>query len=117
MASSLNKKQARIRRHHRVRNKVSGTAERPRLSVFKSNTAIYVQVIDDSNSKTLASSSTKTLKLSNSNIENATKVGKDIAKKLKKLKVTELVFDRGGYIYHGKVKAVADAVREEGIKI
>ncbi len=88
MASKLSKKQARVRRHNRIRNKIEGTPSRPRLSVFKSNTTLYVQLIDDVNGKTLASSSTKVLKLKNINIESSTKVGKDIASKIKKYSKT-----------------------------
>ncbi len=117
MAKKLNKKDSRIRRHYRVRAKIHGTEQRPRLSVYKSNKALYVQLIDDVNSKTIASSSTKSLKLKGNNIKNSKKIGKDIAKKIKKLKIKEIVFDRGGYIYHGKIKAVADTIRDEGIKI
>ncbi len=117
MAKKLSKKDARIRRHYRIREKIQGTNERPRLSVYKSNKALYVQLINDIDSKTIASSSTKSLKLKGNNIENSKKVGKDIAKKIKKLKIKEIVFDRGGYIYHGKIKAIAETIREEGIKI
>ncbi len=110
------KKEARKIRHYRVRNKISGTSETPRVNIFKSNLHFYAQIIDDNEGKTLASSSTLQLKLSGSNIENATKVAKDLAKKAKAANVDKIVFDRSGYIYHGKVKAFADALREEGIK-
>ena len=115
--AKINKKDSRIRRHYRVRATVSGTETRPRLAVYRSNKAIYVQVIDDINAKTLASSSTKTLKLVGNNIENSKKVGLDIAAQMKKLKIDNVVFDRGGYLYHGKVKAIAEEVRNQGIKI
>lgn len=115
MAKTL--KQKRQLKHYRVRAKISkGTAERPRLNVFKSNTGIYAQVINDETGITVASSSTQTLKLKGNNIENATKVGKDLAEKAKSAGVESVVFDRGGYIYHGKVKALADAAREAGLK-
>ncbi len=111
------KKQARQARHYRVRNKISsGTSSRPRLSVFKSNTSIYVQLIDDSKGLTLASSSSKKLNLPNNNVENSKKVGQDIAKKINDLGIKEIVFDRGGFLYHGKVKALAEEVRNSGIK-
>lgn len=109
----------RKKRHYRVRNKVSGTASTPRLNVFKSNTHFYAQLIDDQQKVTLVSSSTikmdSTLK-STSNIEIAIKVGEDIAKKAIAKKITTVVFDRGGYLYHGKVKAFADAARKAGLQ-
>ncbi len=115
MAKTL--KEKRQLKHYRVRAKISaGTAERPRLNVFKSNTGIYAQVINDETGTTVASASTKTLKLTGNNIENATKVGKAVAEAAKSAGVNEVVFDRGGYIYHGKVKALADAAREAGLK-
>ena len=108
---------ARLRRHKRVREKVIGTKEVPRLNVFRSNNGIYVQVIDDDAHKTLVSSSTIELKIKNGgNIEAAQAVGKDIAEKCKKLKIKNVVFDRGGYMYHGKVKALAEAARENGLE-
>ncbi|MBI2086982.1 MAG: 50S ribosomal protein L18 [Candidatus Zambryskibacteria bacterium] len=97
------KQQKRERRHKRIRTKISGTAKRPRLSIFKSNTAIYAQLIDDISGKTLASAKGS----------NAAKVGTEIAKGAK---VKQVVFDRGGYIYTGKVKALADAARKAGLK-
>ena len=108
---------SRQRRHTRVRNKISGTKECPRLNVFRSNNGIYVQVIDDVTSKTLVSSSSLELKIKNGgNIEGAKLVGKDIAEKCKKAKINKVVFDRGGYLYHGRVKALADAARENGLE-
>ena len=108
---------ARLRRHARIRKTLSGTKECPRLDVFRSNKGIFVQVIDDVESKTLASSSSVALNLKNgSNIEAAKLVGKDIAEKCNKLKIKKVVFDRGGYLYHGRVKALADAAREAGLK-
>jgi large subunit ribosomal protein L18 len=107
-----------LKRAQRVRNKLrtSKNANRARLSVYISNSNIYAQLIDDVNSKTITSSSTKLLKLDESNIPAAQKVGKDIAEKAKKQKVSEVIYDRGGYIYHGRVKALAEAARENGLK-
>lgn len=113
-----NKKiESRNKRKLRVRKKIFGTDKIPRLSVYKSNKNISAQLIDDLSGKTLASSSTIILKLDANNIENAFKVGQDIAKKAKALKIERIVFDRNGYIYHGKIKALADGVRKENIKI
>jgi len=107
----------RKRRHARVRERISGTAECPRLNVFRSNTQIFAQIIDDVKGVTLASSSSVELKIKNGgNVEGAALVGKDIATKAKKLKIKEVVFDRGGYLYHGRVKALADAARENGLE-
>lgn len=107
----------RIKRHNRVRNKISGTKECPRLNVFRSNTQIFVQVIDDVEGVTLASSSSVELKIKNGgNVEAAKLVGKDIAEKCKKLKIKKVVFDRGGYLYHGRVEALAEAARENGLE-
>ena len=118
MINKTIKRQARIRRHERVRKTVSGTKEMPRLNVFRSNKAIYAQVIDDIAGTTLVSSSSMTLKLANGgNIEAAKLVGKDIAEKCKKAKINKVVFDRGGYLYHGRVAALADAAREAGLEI
>jgi len=116
MIKKESKNVARLRRHARIREKVSGTAECPRLSVFRSNSAIYVQVIDDEKQITLASSSSKILKINGGNIEGAKAVGKDIAEKCKKLKIKKVVFDRGGYLYHGRVEALAIAARENGLE-
>ncbi len=107
----------RKKRHERVREKISGTAECPRLNVFRSNTNIFVQLIDDVKGVTLASSSSVELKLKNGgNVEGARLVGKDIAEKAKKLKIKNVVFDRGGYLYHGRVEALANAARENGLE-
>lgn len=112
------KREARIRRHARVRKTVSGTKEMPRLNVFRSNKAIYAQVIDDVAGTTLVSSSTLELNIKNGgNIEAAKAVGKDVAEKCKKAKINKVVFDRGGYLYHGRVAALADAAREAGLEI
>jgi large subunit ribosomal protein L18 len=106
----------RKRRHARIRASLSGSAECPRLNVFRSNNGIYAQVIDDTTGNTLASSSSIALKLKNGgNIEAAKAVGKDIAEKCNKNKITKVVFDRGGNLYHGRVKALAEAARENGL--
>ena len=108
---------ARKRRHDRVRNKISGTSATPRLNVFRSNTQIFAQIIDDVKGTTLASSSSVELKIKNGgNAEGAALVGKDIAEKALKLKIKNVVFDRGGYLYHGRVKALAEAARENGLE-
>ena len=108
---------ARLRRHVRVRKTISGTKECPRLNVFRSNNGIYAQVIDDVTGTTLASSSNLELKIKNGgNVEAAKAVGKDVAEKCKKLKISKVVFDRGGYQYHGRVSALADAAREAGLE-
>lgn len=118
MISKQSKNDARLIRHKRVRKNISGTPEMPRLNVFRSNTGIYAQVIDDVNGKTLVSSSSRELKLKNGgNIEASKLVGEDIAKKCKKAKINKVVFDRGGYLYHGRVSALADAAREAGLEI
>ena len=107
----------RLKRHARVRAKISGTAECPRLSVFRSNTQIFAQIIDDVKGNTLASSSSVELKIkTGGNASGAALVGKDIAEKAKKLKIKKVVFDRGGYLYHGRVKALAEAARENGLE-
>lgn len=108
---------ARLRRHARIRKTLSGTKEVPRLDVFRSNSNIFAQVIDDENGTTLASSSSVALNIKNgSNVEAAKLVGKDIAEKCNKLKIKKVVFDRGGYLYHGRVQALADAARENGLE-
>lgn len=107
----------RIKRHKRVRTKVSGTKEIPRLNVFRSNAQIFAQIIDDENGVTLCSSSSLELKIKNGgNAEGATQVGKDIATKAKKAGITKVAFDRGGYQYHGRVQALAEAAREAGLE-
>lgn len=105
----------RIKIKYRVRNKVSGTAERPRMSVFRSNKQIYVQVIDDLKGVTLASASSLGMEAM-PKIQQATKVGELIAKKAQEAGITTVVFDRNGYLYHGRVKAVAEAARNGGLK-
>jgi large subunit ribosomal protein L18 len=115
---SLSVSQARARRHKRVRGKVSGTAERPRLVVFRSNRGISAQLVDDLGGKTLAAGSWLGLKKSfkGTKTEQATEVGKLLAANAKKAGIETVVFDRGGYLYHGRVKALADAAREGGLK-
>ncbi len=118
MVSKPNSNQARIKRHVRVRSKISGTPECPRLDVFRSNSHIYAQLIDDVNGVTLAAaaSNEKDFDLSGSNCEGARKVGKLIAERAAGKGITEVVFDRGGYIYHGRVKELAEGAREGGLK-
>lgn len=117
MAKKLSRNQERVRRHIRVRRKVSGTTERPRLSVYRSNGNISVQIIDDVTKTTLAATGSVQLKLENGgNVEAATKVGAEIAKLALKENIKSVVFDRGGYIYHGRVKALAESAREAGLE-
>lgn len=119
MIKKVARNEARKARHDRVRSKVSGTASMPRLNVFRSNNNIFAQIIDDEASVTLVSASSidKELKLENgSNVEAATKVGELLAKRAKEAKITKVVFDRGGYLYHGRVKALAEAARENGLE-
>ena len=112
----FNRKAARAKRHRRVRVQVAGTPERPRLSIYRSLNHIYAQVIDDSTGRTLASASTVELKSGASNAEAATAVGRAIAGKATQAGVKQVVFDRGGFLYHGRVKALADAAREAGLE-
>ena len=118
MVSKPNTNKARLKRHARVRSKVSGTAACPRLDVFRSNSNIYAQLIDDKNGVTLAaaSSNEKDFGISGGNVEGARKVGKLIAERAAEKGITEVVFDRGGYIYHGRVKELAEGAREGGLK-
>ena len=118
MISKINRKAERERRHARVRTKISGTAECPRLAVSKSNKNITAQIIDDTKAETLVYVSTldADVKIKKANKEAAKEVGTLIAKKAAKLKIETVVFDRGGYIYHGVVKEVAEAAREAGLK-
>ena len=109
----------RVERHKRVRKDVHGTSAVPRLNVFRSNSNIFAQIIDDESKTTLVSASSldKELKIKNgSNVEAAKVVGKSIAEKAKKAKITKVVFDRGGYLYHGRVAALAEAARENGLE-
>ena len=110
----INKQLAFARRKARVRSQIAGTASCPRLAIFRSNTSIYAQLIDDDKSITLASASS--IKEAKLNIEAAEKVGEAIAKAAADKKIKSVVFDRSGYIYHGKVKALADAARKAGLK-
>jgi large subunit ribosomal protein L18 len=115
--ATLTKPQARARRHRRIRGKVSGSAERPRLVVFRSNKGISAQLIDDDSGKTLAGASWVGLKsFSGNKTEQATEVGKTLAAAAKEAGVETCVFDRGGYLYHGRVKALAEGAREGGLK-
>ena len=118
MVKKTDRKMERTRRHLRVRRKISGTAERPRLCVYRSNTNLYVQVIDDVAMKTLVSASTldKDVKTKRANKEAAKELGTLIAKKALDKKIDTVVFDRSGYIYHGVVKELAEAAREGGLK-
>ena len=117
MISKESKNIARVRRHSRVRAKISGTTECPRLCVYRSNKNIEAQIIDDVKRVTLVASSSMSLKLeSGSNIDAAKAVGSDIAKKALAKKVKKVVFDRSGYLYHGRVKALAEAAREAGLE-
>lgn len=112
------KNKARQKRHLRVRNHISGTAERPRLNVFRSLSNIYAQVIDDVQGVTVVSASTQEKDFANygGNLEAAKAVGEAVAKRAMEKGITEVVFDRGGYVYHGRVKALAEAAREAGLK-
>ena len=117
MLKKVSRNDERLRRHVRVRRKISGTPECPRLNVFRSNAHIHVQIIDDVNGKTLVSASSVELKLENGgNMEAAKTVGKTIAERALEKNITNVVFDRGGYIYTGRVQAVAEAAREAGLK-
>jgi len=117
MAKYKSRSSKRVRRHARVRRKVSGTSQRPRLSVYRSSKHIYAQLVDDMAQETLASSSSVQLKLENGgNIEAAEKVGKHLAEIAQEKGIKSVVFDRGGYLYHGRVKALADAAREAGLE-
>ncbi|KKT88683.1 MAG: 50S ribosomal protein L18 [Parcubacteria group bacterium GW2011_GWC1_45_14] len=112
----IDKKELRLKRRRRVRAKVSGTAQRPRLAVYKSLTNIYAQLIDDVAGKTLAQANIKEVAKGKNDMDGAKEVGKLIAKKAKEVKISEIVFDRGGYNYHGKIKSLADGAREGGLK-
>ena len=117
MISKVDRKMERERRHARVRRKISGTAERPRLCVYRSNTNLYVQIIDDVAANTLVSASTldKEVKTKHANKEAAKEVGALIAKRALEKNIKDVVFDRGGYIYHGVVKELAEAARNGGL--
>ena len=118
--SAAHKREARLRRHRRVRKKVRGTAERPRLAVFRSNNHIYAQVIDDVSGRTLAAASTADASIKGNggtgNIDAAKRVGALVAERASAAGVGKVVFDRGGFLYHGRVAALADAAREAGLE-
>lgn len=118
MINKVSKNAVRKIRHSRVRSKVFGTSEVPRLCVYRSNTNIYAQIIDDEKGITLVSANSldKELKLTSNNIEAAKKIGEVIAKKAVKAGIKQVVFDRGGYLYHGRVKALADEARANGLE-
>ena len=116
MIKKESKNVSRIKRHARIRKNLSGTSETPRLNVFRSNTNIYAQIIDDVKGVTLVSASSLDMKLDKNDIEVATKVGAEVAARAIKAGIKEVVFDRGGYAYHGRVKALADGAREAGLK-
>ena len=119
MIKKVARNDMRKARHARIREKISGTKELPRLNVFRSNNNIFAQIIDDESAVTLVSASSidKELKLENGgNVEAATKVGELLAKRAKKAKITKVTFDRGGYLYHGRVKALAEAARANGLE-
>ena len=119
MINKVSRNDMRKERHSRIRESLSGTAERPRLNVFRSNANISAQIIDDENGVTLVSASTleKELNIKNGgNVEAAKLIGAEIAKRAKNKKIEKVVFDRGGYLYHGRVKALAEAARENGLE-
>ena len=119
MIKKVSRNEMRVERHKRIRKDLSGTAERPRLNVFRSNANITAQIIDDEKGITLVSASTreKELNIKNGgNVEAAKLIGAEIAKRAKKEKIEKVVFDRGGYLYHGRVKALAEAARENGLE-
>ena len=121
MVSKKSRSEVRVNKHRKLRNRFSGTAERPRLAVFRSNNHMYAQIIDDTVGKTLVSASTlqKDVKAElekTNNVEAAAYLGTVIAKKAIEKGITSVVFDRGGFIYHGKIKALADAAREAGLE-
>jgi large subunit ribosomal protein L18 len=118
-SATLKKQKARIRRHYRARKKIQGSTLRPRLAVFRSNKHIVAQVIDDSTGRTLAAASTHEAALKSSatgNVAASSKIGELVAERAKAAGVTKVVFDRGGYIYHGRIAAVADAARAAGLE-
>ena len=118
MVKSFDKNAQRMKRHVRVRAKISGTTERPRLSVYRSNANIYAQIIDDVSGKTLASASSleKDFEGNGGNKEAARKVGKTVAERAKEKGISQVVFDRGGYLYHGRVAELAEGAREGGLE-
>jgi large subunit ribosomal protein L18 len=116
MIKKTDRKVNRLKRHQRVRVRVSGTKERPRLAVFRSLNHVYAQLIDDAGRHTLGAASTVGLKTKGNGMDEAAKVGTAIAAKAKAAGVSSVVFDRGGFLYHGRIKALADAAREAGLE-
>ena len=116
MIKRTDRKVNRLKRHKRVRVHVAGTAERPRLAVFRSLNHLYAQLIDDSTSRTIGAASTVELKSKGNGLAEAAQVGKQIAAKAKAAGIGAVVFDRGGFLYHGRIKALADAAREAGLE-
>ena len=119
MIKKVSRNEMRVERHKRIRKDISGTSERPRLNVFRSNANITAQIIDDEKGLTLVSAYTREKELNiknNENVEAAKLIGAEIAKRAKKAKIEKVVFDRGGYLYHGRVKALAEAARENGLE-
>jgi large subunit ribosomal protein L18 len=118
MVRKISKDEIRLRIHERIRNRLRGTTERPRLAVFRSVAHIYAQVIDDSQGTTLvaAASTDKAHKITGGNVAGAKAVGKLVAQRAKEKGINKVVFDRGGYLYHGRIKALADAAREAGLE-
>jgi len=119
MITKTQKNEKRIRIHERIRKGLAGKSERPRLSIYRSTNHIYAQIIDDLQGKTLVAASTvegKGSKKTGGNLASAKEVGKSVAEKAKAKGITKVVFDRGGYLYHGRVKALADAAREAGLQ-
>src|SRR6266498_2688515 len=112
MDTARAKREARLRRHRRVRRRVTGTSERPRLAVFRSNRHIYAQIIDDMNGRTVASAGSLGLSGDDDKTEEAKRVGAELARRAKQAGISTVVFDRGGYQYHGRVQALAEAVRD-----
>ncbi len=116
MIKKQSRNDARKKRHLRIRKDIIGTKDVPRLNIFRSNTNISAQIIDDETKTTLVSCSTIDMKIKSNNLEAASKVGEELAKRAKDKKIKTVVFDRGGYLYHGRVKALADAARKAGLK-
>ena len=119
MITKIDKNKVRMKRHARVRSRLAGTTERPRLNVYRSNKHIYAQIIDDAKGETLVQASSQDKDIasdSTSKVDLSTKVGEVIAKKASDKGIKEIVFDRGGYLYHGRVKALAEAARENGLE-
>ena len=116
MIKKNDRKLSRTKRHRRVRVHVAGTQERPRLAVFRSLNHVYAQLIDDGTSRTVAAASTVALKAKGNSMAEAAQVGKEIAARAKAAGVNAVVFDRGGFLYHGRIKALADAAREAGLE-